>query len=228
MDGPSRFTVGVASDYIEHFNDYQRARRPVDLYVRESSRKQRYRGNVAEAVADALRQLTARGITPLATFAGVESSHIQEDRPLLEAAIAHARAHGAVLVAPSRCRFIRAREYGPGATQRCEPPSVAEYRMLARMAAGVALATLLHPDAPTARPEQTARGIHAKRLERQWQGTLEWYEEGRDQPGHKARWREVSQTKVRWLMFFGFSVRAIAKMTGVPRETILRWMQQPD
>jgi hypothetical protein len=95
----------------------------------------------------------------VAVFDGVEPSRVQDDRPLLEQAIEEARKLGALLVAPSRCRFIRSR--GFDGRNETEAPTIAEYKQLQRMAGDVPLATIYHPD-QSARSDQIKRGQQAK------------------------------------------------------------------
>ena len=87
--------------------------------------------------------------------AGVESSRVEDDRPLLEQAIQKARIRGGIVVAVSRDRFIRHRHFD--GRNKTEMPTIAEYRQLHRMAGGVPLATLCDPDQP-ARSDQIKRG----------------------------------------------------------------------
>ena len=59
----------------------------------------------------------------------------------------------------SRDRFIRSANFD--GRNETDPPTVAEYEQLCRLAGGVPLATLQHPDGP-ARADQIRRGQAAK------------------------------------------------------------------
>ncbi len=159
---------GDASDYLDQLHDLLR-RRPTSnlvLYCRVSTDKQEHGGNLDESIHESIRGLRALGCRLggrlIAVFDGVESSHIDADRPILDQALAYARTHNAILVAPSRDRLLR--HHGYDGTNQTEPPTDGEYRKLMNKAGGVPVATLLPPNT-AARSKQTERGIkdkHAK------------------------------------------------------------------
>lgn len=211
----SRWIVGQASDFLFHLPDLEEPELPpVVLYVRVSTANQAKDGNLREAVEDATRQLAKLGVDPIKTFKGVEGGRLRDDRPMLGAALAYARRHGAILVAPSRDRFIRGKLAGPACRRHHELPSVAEYRWLLRLADSVALATLIHPDAD-ARGQQTRRGQAAKGR----RGG------GDRKAGHKKRQRALCRNKVRWMTFVGMSVRTIAAALGEHTTQVQRWKE---
>ncbi len=159
-----RCAPGIGSEFIRHLPDLlAEGRKPVVAYCRVSSEKQKAAGNLDDEVTDAIERLRAIGITRgqglAAVVQGVESSRIQDDRPLLEKAIEEARIREGIVVATSRDRFIRSR--GFDRRNKTEVPTIAEYLQLERMADDVALATLCHPDQP-ARSDQIKRGQAAK------------------------------------------------------------------
>ena len=217
MERSLRWQVGTASQCIEHFA--QRRRRviePVVLYVRVSFPSQKENGNLDEEVSRSLGLLAAMGIEPINTFAGVEQADMFGPPPLLVTALACARQHGAVLVAPYRDRLIRSHLYYQDKEcrdARYELPSAAEYRLLHRLAAGVPLATLLHPDSTGARGLQIRRGQAAK-----------GGRGGGDRlAGYKKRRRRLNESKVLWLGAVGFSVRQIAAKLKAHPTQVQRW-----
>ena len=210
----SRWIVGQASDYLFHLPELLDDDPQVVLYVRVSTDPQASTGNLREALADAKDRLAEFGITPIKTFSNVEGSRLRDDRPMLEAALAYARRHGAILVAPSRDRFLRGELAGPGCPRHHEFPSVAEYRWLLRLADTVPLATLLHPDLP-ARGQQTRRGQAAKGR----------HGGGDRKPGYKKRRRELCRNKVRWMSFAGMSIRTIAAALDEHPTQVRRWKE---
>lgn len=79
---------------------------------------------------------------------------------MLAEAISYCHRRSFVLVAASRCRFVRSTEFYDK-KPRQDVMSQKEYRALKRMAEGVTLATLAHPNS-SGRSEQTSRGIGSK------------------------------------------------------------------
>jgi hypothetical protein len=123
-----RCTPGIASEFIEHLPSLLErvGRRPIVLYCRVSSEGQEQRGNLDDEIKVAIQQIRAMGYRlghDLFVYDGVESSRIQCDRSLLASAIEEARKLGAIVVAPSRDRFLRSRGCGRGCPQELEPPA---------------------------------------------------------------------------------------------------------
>jgi len=186
----------------------------VVLYVRVSTQQQADGGNIDDAKAEALAWLRARSIEPLAVFAGVESSDIGGGRFILRDALDFARQHGAILVAPSRCRLLRSYLCGGGKIRNeIEPPNDGEYRMLRRMANGVPLATIIPPNEP-ARASQIARGQKGDKGGRP----------PKLEPGWKKRRREELAPRALALIEQGKSQRGIAAELAVPVSTIRDWL----
>lgn len=159
-------TPGIASEFIHHLPDLpEQIRQRVVLYCRESTPDQERNGNLDDQMDDAIDRLRKIGFRMgrnLWVFDGVESSRIQDDRLLLERALAYARERDATLVATSRDRFIRCSSFGRGKPKEVEPPTIAEYTDLKDLAGDVPLATICHPDDPAARSDQIRRGQRAK------------------------------------------------------------------
>lgn len=209
-----RHTPGVASHYIEHFEPNGT---PVVLICRVSKPSQEQNGNLAEQVDKALSDLASVGVTPLKTLTGVETSNIFGERTILERAIAFARQNDAILVAPSRDRFLRRHGVGSGITKTNELPRAPEYERLLRMADGVRLATILDPDSYEARSEQIKRGQSAKGR----RGGRPPIQE----PGYTKRRRLNLAPRARELRRKGSSIREIARILGVPPSTIQGWVK---
>lgn len=160
-----RITPGIASEFIHHLPSLieREGQRSVVLYCRVSMADQEQNGNLDDQMKDALQTLRKMGFRlgqDLFVFDGVERSRIQDDRLLLERAIAEAKERGAILVAVHRDRLLRNQFVDK--TWKIEPPTIVEYLQLKGLAGDVPLATIQHPDDPAARSEQIKRGQRAK------------------------------------------------------------------
>lgn len=153
-----RWLRGKASEFVHHLPDVILQHGPCLpcwLYVRLSPPRNddeletRRVQLIDEAIA---HRVYIAGIT-----ADTETSNLDGYRPALWEALENARQHRAVLLAMSRCRFFRSFLYlsalaiahrtgGPRPALETEVPTVWEFRQLARMTAGVTLATVYHPD----------------------------------------------------------------------------------
>jgi DNA invertase Pin-like site-specific DNA recombinase len=212
---------GVASQYIFHLEELiQREPKPVVLLCRVSSPEQVRNGNLGEAEADALHTLRQLGVEPVATFSSWETSSVFGDRLTLERAIIAARQHSAILVAPSRDRFLRSRLFGRGQPMKIEPPATVEYQELLRMAGGVPLATIEHPNSTAARSNQTRRGQRAKGNSG---GRPRKQKRGDYKPSHNEDRLNVSKTF--WMRGCGLPIGQIAKNTGRSKSTIQSWIE---
>ncbi len=160
-------TQGIASESIHHIPLLlaRVGRLPIVLYCRVSTDDQQKHGNLRDEEVEAIQQLSMLryelGIN-LFVLSGVETSNVRGERPLLVEAIALAKSRGAILVAPSRDRFIRWGHFTRGVPDELEPPTIVEYLLLQDLAGTVPLATILPPDAPEARSTQIKRGHKAK------------------------------------------------------------------
>jgi len=187
---------------------------PVVLYVRMSTEPQAANGKLDAAVAAVVARLRVRGIVPIKVFAGVETSDIGGDRLLLREALDFARQHGAILVAPSRCRLLRSYLCGGGKFRNeTEPPNDGEYRMLRRMANGVPLATIIPPN-------QSARAIQISDGQKDNKGGRPPKKEA----GWKKRRREELAPRARALWEQAMPQRRIAAELKVAPSTIRRWI----
>lgn len=158
-----QWVPGVAGEFISHLRDVlaRTRNRRVVLFCRVSSKDQQRNGNLDDAIKHAQRHLAKLGCIVVRTFSEVaQSSIFNFDRFEFEAAIECARRHGAILVSPSRGRFLRGRAYDR--TNRSDTPTVGEFMALRRMTKGVQLATLLPPDYPEVRSHEIKRGQAAK------------------------------------------------------------------
>jgi DNA invertase Pin-like site-specific DNA recombinase len=210
---------GKASNYIHHLPDLiKNGPRPVVLLCRVSSPKQMQKGNLDEAEAEALQQLREINIEPIEVFKGWETSNIFEYRPILEKALGHARSNGAILVASSRDRFIRSRDFGRGESPRMEPPTAIEYEEMLRIAGAVPLASILHPDEPAVRSSQTKRGQEAKGNKGGRPPKRTYKPRLNDDP--------INRSKTLRLMRADFSIREIGECTGRSKSTIQGWIDQ--
>lgn len=161
-----RFTAGIASEFLQRLAPFaeQEGHRPLILYCRVSTQTQAGKGNLREQEKEALEKLWAMGYVSapeISVFKGVESGHIQEDRTILEQAIAEARKRGATIVAVHRDRLVR-NQFFKGGKSKTEPPTIGEYRRLVQFAGDVPLATITDPDSRAARSQQIKRGQRAK------------------------------------------------------------------
>lgn len=210
---------GVASKYIEHLARLVEAgavRRAV-LWCRVSERDQYRRGNATDQEANLRRELAALGVPVVDSYLDVGPGWDTAAGKLQEA-IASARRTGAVVVAETADRFLRSEDFhtkdNPDAL-----PTVAQFRKLAKLAAGVTLATVVDPvETPEeVRSYQSKRGQSAKENRG-----------GRPRkrsPGYMFRRREDLLPLVLRLSAEGKSEREIERKTGVPRSTIQDWLR---
>lgn len=187
----------------------------VVLLCRVSTDDQDANRNLDDGTMHAWRHLRAMGCRPVTMDEGVETSNIFSNRTILEQAIEEARRLGAMLVAPSRDRFIRSRSFGRGQTAKGEPPCVHEYEQLIHMAEGVLLATLLPPDEPS-RSRRIKRGQDAK--------GRKGGRPRKNASGDKKDRRERLKPHAAELLKKGMSQRAVAAVSGI-RESTLRLVQ---
>jgi DNA invertase Pin-like site-specific DNA recombinase len=141
------------------------------------------------------------------------------DRPGLKNAIAWAKAKpGRILVAETTDRWLRHPEFGRSNLKAL--PTEAQFEELLELADGVLLATLWHPDLPPGkvRSRQIKRG-HSEKGNRGGRPRTET-------PGDKKRWREKKLPLVLYWHKREGSRREIAAATGVPFNTVARWIRQ--
>jgi DNA invertase Pin-like site-specific DNA recombinase len=217
----ARKAVGKASNWMWHLSDLTAKGLVLAvLYCRASTNEQDDDGCLLRAIIDAIKKLKAAGVRIIAVYDGVETSNIYGDRLRLMWAIEEARQHGAVLVAPSRDRFIRARSFCRGQKLKAEPPNEFEYRELARMTDGVLLATIQDPDASPeeVRSQQTLGG---QRI-----GGRKGGRPRKSKPGDKKRRRAELTPQVVELHQQGMSNRAIGRQLKVAEPTVRRWLSK--
>jgi DNA invertase Pin-like site-specific DNA recombinase len=187
----------------------------VVLYCRVSGDEQERNGNLARQVADMQAEARARGLNVVDVSAGVWPAW-DEDR--LFDAVCLASRHGAVLLAHTADRFVRNKAFWKS-KQRVRPVGhdIARLRCISD---GVALYTLMDPDAPPA-----VIGSAQKRRGQRTSG----HRGGRPvakRPGYKKRRREELRPRVVELLRQKVTVRAVAHATNVPRSTVNRWTKE--
>ena len=112
-------TPGIASEFIEHLIGLleREGHRPIVLYCRVSTDDQEENGNLRDEENEAIQYLSTLGYRfeiDLFVRSGVETANVRGERPFLVEAIALAISLGAILVAPSRDRFLRSRYFTRG------------------------------------------------------------------------------------------------------------------
>jgi len=159
-------TYPKPSRYIPSIDDFAPGTLVV-LYGRCSRRSQK--NNLLHQLENMKRELEKRGLIVIAVYWEIVPGWERADserwgRHALDCAIAKARHANAVVVTESVDRFRRSyrRDWKPGQPQ--PPLNALDLKWLMDEAAGVRLATLLHPDTPPdeVRSEQTKRGQTGK------------------------------------------------------------------
>ena len=150
----------IASEFISHLKALSKAhpKKTVIWYGRVSTDLQR--PNLREARRFETERLRKLGWRVIATSCECANGSIWEERPWLHRAIALARKHGAILVANSRDRLLRAD--GFWRSNSSDTLSSADYDELGRISNGVTIATITHPD-KSGRPSQIKRGQKEKK-----------------------------------------------------------------
>ncbi|MCA9070740.1 MAG: recombinase family protein [Planctomycetaceae bacterium] len=216
---------GIGSDYLRQLSglikDSQKVRGI--LYGRES----RDNGNLSDQVKQATEELESLGVEIIATFKEVQNGSIYNlDRTEFFKAFEVAKLHNAILVAPSRERIIRSKNYN--GNFESDQPTVAEYNALQVLADGVTIATILHPD-EFGRSKETKRGQQAKGNK----GGRPPKEKPKTKPHGKVR-REAYLPLVLEMHKVGFSLRIIAAelnamddgFPDVCHKTISNWIKE--
>lgn len=131
-----------------------------------------------------------------------------QDRHKLNHAIKLAKQRGAIVVAESADRFLRAHDYNTEKRPNAQP-TVWEYERLVEAADGVSLVSILHPDRDwkRVRAHQTRRSLN------------------RPVPSGKKRMlRDELLGEVIALRAAGKSYGEIVRATGVHRTNVRRWI----
>lgn len=181
---------GVGKEFLKRVSPVwhlPREERGIVLYVRITSPGKENQRRLRQAVKAAQIRLKKLGYRILKTFSCVESYSVFDDRPILEAAVEYARLHSVTLVAPSRDRFLRHCDFRK--TNESDPPMINEYRILLKMANGVVLATILHPN-------RNGRGNRTKEGQRDTNAVL-GRPKGTRSPGWCDKRRKLAQ---QWAM----------------------------
>jgi hypothetical protein len=219
---------------IRHLDEFDAEELLVVPYMRASTWEQRKKRNLLNRLKLLKLTLDRRGIKRVKAFGEVTNGRfVNTGRPKLAAAIEAARAlqgkraHNTVIVVTdARNRFIRGPQYN-GQTET-DPPSHRQLKRLAKLAKGVPLATVLHPDAlfstvrgyetnvPTALGEKSGKKV------------------GRPTkpptpvrcPGRKKQIRLKKIDKARRLHDEGKSKREIGQILHVPESTMRAWLKR--
>ncbi|MHC2069634.1 recombinase family protein [Bremerella sp. T1] len=137
---------GKPSDYLTHLDDIPPSR-PIVLICRVSGRYQDWRNNLAPQVWDAKRRIAKRGHKIIRVIEEVGSGWIltHEGRPKLKKAVKIAKRHNAVIVFYDTDRALRNIDY---CHDNDAMPTICEFEKFLKLAKGVQIATILHPDLP--------------------------------------------------------------------------------
>lgn len=216
--------IGPVCRAISHLSDLRKAEPELRIVLvpRVSTRWQKRDGHLEDDRRWCEEQLA--GCTILKVFEEVGSGKLGKHRTVLEEAIKYAKKHKAVLVASSRDRFIRGKDFD--GTNQSDDPEEEEYQALTEMAGGVKLATILKPwkrgRSLQIKRGQRARGNKGGRPRKKTSG------EGNGKARKKKPgWRKRLTARKRPLVIAsikeGFSIRKTAAMHGVPESTARKW-----
>jgi hypothetical protein len=141
-----------AGDFFVHFKRLHDVTKVI-LYGRDSTPQQVKRGNVDDQIAGLRAYVSHFEVEVVGTFTDDTKGWRIKSRPGLLKAFALARKTGAVILAESTSRFVRAKGWDPKdkKTWSLRP----DYRRFARIAGGVLCATKLHPNA--SRPKERSK-----------------------------------------------------------------------
>ena len=197
------------SDYIHCLDDLPQGQ-PVVLLCRVSGKQQYHDKNLDDQEANLRAALGDRRI--LKVF---NATRRARDLNELKTAIAYCRRHGAVLLTETLDRLVRHVDYDPKRNFKFRP-TLEQMEELARLADGVRLFTLVHPDAPhgKVRSCQTKRGQRHK--DRKGGGDR--------MPGWKKRRRKMNLPRVLGLRRRGRTYQQIADVVNVPKLTVRSWI----
>ncbi len=214
-----------ASEYLYHLKEYYKQHPDMIamLYNRESSRSQDDNHATNERV---LRHKCKKLGIPVASlhFETISGKILDEDRQALSQAVRKARAkinkgEQAVILATSSDRFIRSRSFNPK-TNPDILPSEAQFKRLRKLARGVPLVTLLHPDMPPRK---------VRRYQTKWGQKVKGNSGGRpkiNKPGYMKLRQQIKLPPVLRRRKKGESLGAISKSTGVPKSTVADWVRK--
>lgn len=207
------------SHYITHLDSLKPG--PVVLYLRVSDRAQKK--HLKGQKKNLFGYLTKRGFAVVAIFKEIVSG-CAEKRACLERTALKAIDAGAVLVAESGCRFLRAKKFyrdsnGKERLDQKGIPTVAEMERLKRLTRGAQLATLLHPD-------EQFHNVRSHQSKRGQSGSGNSGEKGRRAPGWTKKRRELIMAEVLELREEGMSFRKIGNWVSVHWSTARDWIQR--
>ena len=209
----ARLRPGDASSYISKLGP-QHAGRKVVLVCRVSRRHQSDRGNLKNQEANLRRAAESVGAIVVLVIRYVGSG---VNPWWVERAAMFAQQHGAILLAESTDRFIRPLDYHSKRNPHAKPTRM-DLDDLRFYAAGAPLVTLCEPNAELAE----VRSLHSKRGQRS-KGRKGGRPRSRT-PGYLKQRRTALIDRVKRLRRRGRSLRAIARKTGVPFNTVHRWI----
>jgi DNA invertase Pin-like site-specific DNA recombinase len=203
---------GKASKVFGHLADVKVEK--VVVFLRESTRGQRQ--NMPHQRRAVLRAVAEKGVEVIATVRHVGNGADAATRRELERAVRIARKHGASVVAESSCRFVRPPGYNTWRSPDLRA-SAKQLRKIKKLADGVQLLTVLHPDLSNEKVmvAQSKRGQH---------GTGKKGGRPPVKAGHRSRRRAKLLPALMELLDQGTSVRDAARQVGVPSGTAFRWV----
>jgi DNA invertase Pin-like site-specific DNA recombinase len=212
----------AALDFISPISEIDPRENPkVVVYYRASGRAQKNSGKFAWQKQLTESYLPENGYEIVGTFEIVICGRHFRYRSALRQAVALARKTGAIVVAATRDRFVRA--VGYNGTHQSDRPTLRQYEELCELADGVTLATIIPPEtSPEAVRSIQVNGGH------QAAGN----KGGRPRkkkpcpPGHKKRQREAQLPMALELHQQGYSLSQIANHLGRPRPTIQSWIKK--
>jgi hypothetical protein len=232
----SRIESCKASSIIRHLDNllHENNELLAVRYMRTSTSEQRKYGNLRNRHRWLRSELKRRKVKGNTAFSEVADSRSLQNRWQLIGAIDEARLlqmenprATVAVVTDTRNRFLRGRFFNGQA--HTDPPSADQLEVLKKLARGVILATVVHPDTPfhqvrsyetnvpTRVGEKAGRKVGRPKLRVQVKEDLEWTK--------RDIRREKTAVAVQ-LLNENLSQREIAKQLGVPESTVRYWLKK--
>lgn len=205
-----------ASDYIYHLQELINLGidLPVILCGRVSTRKQDNDGSLKRQAVRLRKTVEEMGAKNIIDKPLMEVSLGKVNRSGLESIISLAKELGAIPVFETTDRIIRAKDFCPK-TNPTAIPTVEDFEELMRIADGVPLATVLHPDADY----REIKSYQSKYEEKKKDRVL--YDKSK--PGWTIRRRKKYLPIVLKLRAKGMSYGKIVKATDLPLPLVRSW-----
>ncbi|MFA5299352.1 MAG: hypothetical protein WC389_14275 [Lutibacter sp.] len=216
-----------ASNYLHHYKTYRRKHPKLVIigYGRVSGKPQFERCNL-DTYETILQKRCEKHNNPFLVFFGEQCSgktwYFQRRKEFM-AAIAEAKKQRALgedvaILTPATNRLLRNINYSK--TNQNVLPTETEFEELIKLADGIPLLTLLHPNMS----EKKVRGFQTK-----WGQRIKNNKGGRPkkkEPVHKKPLRLEKSPIARQLYKKGRSYRTISKLTGTPKSTVVDWVKK--